>query len=221
MERHFDEELNSLKEKLVAMAGGVKNMIETSIKGLKDRKEEFLQSVFEKEKRINALQMEIDDIAFKLIALRQPAASDLRLIISAMKINAEVERIGDQAVNIADRARGLIEEAPLKPLIDLPRMAQIAEQMVGDSITAFINKDSSLARNVCRRDDEVDALNDQIFRELLTYMMQGSDSVKRAIELMLIGRHLERIADHATNICEDVIYMVEGKDIRHHIEENF
>jgi len=219
IERHFDEELSNLKRKLLKMAEVVENMIEWSIEGLKQRKEELLNNVLEEENQVNTFQMEIDDLALKLIALRQPAASDLRLIISAIKINAELERMGDQAVNIVERSLDLIKEPPLKPLIDLPRMAEITQEMVKNSIRSFVEVDSSLARNICRQDDQVDAFNVQIFRELLTYMMQDPSNITRALELMLVGRHLERIADHATNICEDVVYLVEGKDVRHHIEE--
>jgi phosphate transport system protein len=219
MERHFDEELRELKERLIRMSSIVEEMIEKSIIALKDRDEELLKQVFEKEKTVNMLQIEIDDMAQKMIALRQPAASDLRFIISAIKINADLERIGDLAVNIAERTQGLLKEPPLKPLIDIPRMADISQKMVKDSIDSFINKDSELARNVCKRDDSVDSLNDQIFRELLTYMLQDTKNISRALGLMLISRSLERIADHATNIGEDVYYIVEGKDIRHHIED--
>jgi len=220
MERHFDEELRDLKEKLIRMSSVVEEMIEKSITALKIRDEGLMKQVFEKEKSVNMMQIDIDDIALKLIALRQPAASDLRFIISAIKINADLERIGDLAVNIAERGQDLLKEPPLKPLIDIPRMAEISQKMVKDSIDSFINRNSGLAREVCRRDDSVDNLNDQIFRELLTYMLQDTKNINRAIGLMLVARCLERIADHATNIGEDVYYIVEGKDIRHHVEEN-
>jgi phosphate transport system protein len=219
MERHFDEELRDLKEKLIRMSSIVEEMIEKSITALKIRDEILMKQVFEKEKSVNMMQIEIDDMSLKLIAIRQPAASDLRFIVSAIKINADLERIGDLAVNIAERGQDLLKEPPLKPLIDIPRMAEISQKMVKDSIDAFINRNSVLAREVCRRDDSVDSLNDQIFRELLTYMLQDAKNINRAIGLMLVARCLERIADHATNIGEDVYYIVEGKDIRHHIED--
>jgi len=219
MERHFDEELRDLKEKLIRMSSIVEEMIEKSITALKIRDEVLMKQVFEKEKNVNMMQIEIDDTALKLIALRQPAASDLRFLVSAIKINADLERIGDLAVNIAERVQDLLKEPPLKPLIDIPRMAEISQKMVKDSIDSFINRNSALAREVCRRDDSVDNLNDQIFRELLTYMLQDAKNINRAIGLMLVARCLERIADHATNIGEDVYYIVEGKDIRHHIED--
>ncbi|MBU2101866.1 MAG: phosphate signaling complex protein PhoU [Candidatus Omnitrophota bacterium] len=219
MERHFDEELKDLKEKLVRMSSIAEEMIEKSITALKERREDLTAGILEKEKAINMLQIEVDDFALKLIALRQPAASDLRFIISAIKINADLERIGDLAINIVERTKDLLREPPLKPLIDIPRMADITQKMVKDAIDSFINRNPVLAREICKRDDSVDNLNDQIFRELLTYMLQDAKNINRAIDLMLVARHLERIADHATNISEDVYYMVEGRDIRHHAQD--
>jgi len=219
MERQFDEELKTLKEKLLEMAGRAEESIAIAIKGLKDRKEELAQEVLKKEENINLIEIEIDELCMRLLALRQPMASDLRFITSAMKIGSELERIGDQAVNIAERTLELLKYPLLKPLIDIPRMATLAQNMVRDSINAFVNRDEKLARNICERDDEVDNLNDQVFRELLTYMIQDPTTVARAVDLILVGRHLERIADHATNISEDVIYLVKGKTIKHHIEE--
>jgi phosphate transport system protein len=220
MDRHFDEELKILKEKLIGMSSLAEEMIQKSITALKERKSDLIADVFEKEKSVNMLQIEVDDLALKLIALHQPAASDLRFIVSAIKINSDLERIGDLAINIAQCAQDLLKEAPLKPLIDIPRMADIAQKMVKDAIDSFINKNAVLARDVCLRDDSVDNLYDQIFRELLTYMLQDAKNINRAIGLILVARHLERIADHATNIGEDVYYIVEGKDIRHHIADS-
>lgn len=219
MERHFDLKLKNLKNRLLEMAGIVEAMIASAVKGLKERKEELLKEVFEKEKKINLLQIKIDDMVLKLIALHQPAASDLRFLVTAIKIGSDLERIGDQAVNISERGLDLLKKPPLKPLIDIPRMAENVQQMLRDSIQAFLNRNSKLAREICKRDDIVDDLNDQIFRELLTYMMQDVSNIPLALDLMLVGRHLERIADHATNIGEEVFYIVEGRDIRHHIEE--
>jgi len=219
MERQFDEELKGLSEKLLNMAGRVEESIALSVKALKDRKEELARDVLLREEKINILEIEIDESCMKLLALRQPMAGDLRFITSAMKIAAELERMGDQAVNIAERSLELIKHPQLKPLIDIPRMAVMAQDMVRDSLNAFINRDELLARSVCERDDDVDCLNDQVFRELLTYMMEDPETINRAVDLILVGRHLERIADHATNIGEDVIYMVKGKTIKHHIEE--
>jgi phosphate transport system protein len=155
----------------------------------------------------------------RLLALRQPMATDLRFITSAMRIGSDLERIGDLAVNIAERTMDLLKAPQLKPLIDIPRMAELAQEMVRDALNAFINGDDKLAQEVCERDDVIDQLNDQVFRELLTYMIQDSRTISRAVDLILVGRHLERIADHATNIGEDVIYMVRGKTIKHHVEE--
>ncbi|MFA6281972.1 MAG: phosphate signaling complex protein PhoU [Candidatus Omnitrophota bacterium] len=220
MERHFDEELQKLKENIIAMSLLAQDMIEDAIVMLKERKKELKESVFEKETRLNLMQIEIDNIALKLIALRQPAAGDLRFIISAIKINSDLERIGDLAVNIVERNQELLKEPPLKPLIDIPQMAKISQKMVHDAIESFINRKAQLAQQVCCQDDIVDNLNEQIFRELLTYMLQDAKNITRAISLTFISKYLERIADHATNIGEDVYYMVEGKDIRHHSQEN-
>lgn len=220
MERHFDEELKLLKEGLLRMASRAEEAIARSIKSLVDRNPRLAEKVIEQDPLIDILEIEVDEQCLKLLALRQPIAVDLRFIASAMKINSQLERIGDQAVNIAERALELVKEPLLKPLIDIPRMATLSQRMVKDSLDAFVNKDAALARSVCESDDEVDSLNDQIFRELLTYMMQDASTINRAVHLILIGRHLERIADHATNIAEDVIYFVKGRTIKHHhIEE--
>jgi phosphate transport system protein len=217
--RHFDEELRSLKEKLLFMASLAESMIYKAVKSLAERDESLFKEVNESEVKVNHLQIEIDELCLRLLALRQPMATDLRFITSAMKINSELERIGDLAINIIQRAAVLLKQPQLKPLIDIPRMADITQKMVKDSLDAFINRDVNLARSVLTRDDEVDALKDQIFRELLTFMLGDQSTIPRALELILVSRHLERIGDHATNISEDVIYLVQGKDIRHHIEQ--
>ncbi|HNV86032.1 MAG TPA: phosphate signaling complex protein PhoU [Candidatus Omnitrophota bacterium] len=219
MERHFDEELRLLKEKLLQMASLVEEAIANAVKALVERKHETAEEVIRSDEAINLLEIEVDELCLRLFALRQPIATDLRFIASAMKINNDLERMGDLAVNIAERTVELLKEPPLKPLIDIPRMAQLAQKMVKDSLDAFVNADAELARNVCQRDDEIDNLNDQVFRELLTYMIQDAKTITRAVDLILVGRHIERIADHATNIGEDVVYMVKGKTIKHHIEE--
>jgi len=219
MERPFDEELKTLKEKLLEMAARAEEQIALAIRGLKDREEKLACQVFDGEEAINLLDIELDEMGLRLLALRQPMAADLRFITSAMKISSDVERIGDLAVNIAERTIDLMKSPRLKPLIDIPHMALIAQEMVRDAISAFIHGDDELARNVCERDDKVDQLNDQVFRELLTYMMQDPGTIPRAVDLILVGRHLERIADHATNIGEEVFYMVRGKTIKHHVEE--
>ncbi len=218
-ERPFDEELKDLKEKLLEMASRAEEQIGLAVRGLKDRKEAMACEVLENEEAINRLDIEIDDRAMRLLALRQPMATDLRFITSAMKIGSDLERIGDLAVNIAQRTLDLLKQPQLKPLIDIPRMASLAQGMVRDALNAFVNGDAVLAKNVCQRDDQVDELNNQIFRELLTFMMADASTIPRAVDLILVGRHLERIADHATNIGEDVIYMVQGKTIKHHVEE--
>ncbi len=219
MERHFDEELKNLKELLLKMSILVEKAINYSIKALVERKTKLAEKVIKSDNAINMMEIEIDDFCHMLLALRQPAAIDLRFITAAMKINNDLERIGDQAVNIAERTREIIKEPLLKPLIDIPLMATLAKKMIKDSIDALVNKDESLARDICKRDDKVDDLNNQIFRELLTYMMQDPKTITRAVELILVGRHLERIADHATNISEEVIYFLSGKTIMHHMED--
>ncbi len=217
--KHFDEELNLLKEKLLSMASLAETMIYKAVKSLVERDKSLFEVVNQDEKKVNYLQIEIDDLCLKLLALKQPMATDLRFITSAMKINSELERIGDLAVNIIQRAEVLIKQPQLKPLIDIPRMAELTQKMVKDSLDAFIKRDVDLARSILTRDDEIDGLKDQIFRELLTFMLSDQSTIPRALELILVSRHLERIGDHATNIAEDVIYLVQGKDIRHHIEE--
>lgn len=219
MERHFDEELKTLKGRLLQMASLAEESIAKAIKALVERDKKLAEDVIKSDEAINLLEIEVDELSLKLLALRQPIATDLRFITSALKINSDLERIGDLSVNIAQRAIDLMEQPLLKPLIDIPRMAQLAQKMVKDSLDAFVNRDAELARNVCMRDDEVDQLNHQIFRELLTYMIQDTKAITRAVDLILVGRHLERIADHATNISEDVVYLVKGKTIKHHIEE--
>ena len=219
MERHFDEELQSLHEKLLRMARLVEESISLAVKSLTDRNEPDIQAVFSKEGPINLLDVDVDEECMRLLALRQPMASDLRFITAGMKIGSELERMGDLAVNIAEVTQDLLKVPPLKPLLDIPRMAELAQGMAKDALTAFVNRDEKLAREVCLRDDEVDSLNDQVFRELLTYMIEDPATINRAVDLILVGRHLERIADHATNIGEDVIFMVAGKTIKHHIEE--
>ena len=203
------------------MGGIVEQRVSQAVLALMERRAELSDAVIAGDKEVNDLQIEIDDRCLKLLALQQPMASDLRLITSAMKINADLERIGDQAVNIAENANQLLSQPPLKPLLDLPRMAEIAQQMTRDSLDAFVHRDSALARKVLERDDEVDQLKDQNFRVLLTYMMADPGTIERALGLILISRNLERIADHATNIAEDVIFLVEAKDVRHHhVEES-
>lgn len=218
MERHFEVELQALRDRLLAMGGLAETMIHTGIKALVDRDESLVQTVLAHEEEMDLLCIEIDDRCFTQMALRQPMASDLRLLVASIKINSDLERIGDQAVSIALRARSLLNQPQLKPLIDIPRMATIVQEMVRNSLDAFVRQDPELARKVIDGDDEVDNLRDQVFRELLTYMMGDTATIPRALDLILISRNLERIADHATNIAEDVIYLVEGDIVKHRPE---
>ncbi len=220
MERqHFESELQALKNRLLTMGALVEERVHHAVQALIHRREEEAQRIIASDKEINDLQIEIDDRCLRLLATQTPLAVDLRLITSAMKINADLERVGDQAVNIAENVLALLPYPPVKPLIDIPRMAEVAEQMVRDALDAFVKRDAPLARDVLRRDDQVDNLKDQVFRELLTYMMADPGTIQRALNLILISRHLERIADHATNIAEDVIFIAEAKDVRHHAEQ--
>ena len=214
MERHFEVELQALRDRLLAMGSLAETMIHQAIKALVDRDQGLVQAVLVDEEEIDLLCIEIDDRCFTQIALHQPMASDLRFLVAGIKINSDLERIGDQAVSIALRARSLISQPQLKPLIDIPRMAELVQWMVRKSLDAFVRQDPELARSVIDGDDEVDALRDQVFRELLTYMMGDPTTVPRALDLILVSRNLERIADHATNIAEDVIYIVRGEDVR-------
>jgi len=219
METHFQKELAQLKEDLLKMAALVEGTIRDSIAALMNRDSEMINRAMEKEDEINAMENAIDEMCLKLLALRQPLATDLRFITSAMKIVTDLERMGDQAINIVERAASLNQEPQLKPYIDIPRMAEIAQTMVKDVLDAFVNSDSKLARSVCERDDLVDGLKDQVFRELLTYMISDSKTITRAVHLIIVSRCLERIADHATNIAEDVIFMADALVIKHHAYE--
>jgi phosphate transport system protein len=197
------------------MGGLVEQMTRRVVQSLVERNVGLLAEVRAMETQVNQLHIDIDEACIELIALRQPAAADLRFIAAAMKINSDMERIGDQAINMVERAEVLLTVPPLKPLIDIPRMADIAQEMLKASLDAFVTGDDALAYATILKDDEVDQLKDQVFRELLTFMMADPTTIPRAMELILVSRHLERIGDHATNICEDVIFMVKGKDVRH------
>jgi phosphate transport system protein len=215
MQRHFHEELESLKQTLLAMGGLVEEQIRQVMRALVERDDALAQSVVERDQQVNAYDIEVDETCVNLLALHQPAAGDLRFITTAMKIVTDLERMGDQAVNIAQRVLELNQEPQLKPYIDLPRMAEKAQRMVKESLDAFVARDTELARRVCAEDSEVDAIKEQIFRELLTFMMEDPRTIPRAIRLILISRFLERLADHATNIAEMVIYLVDAKMVRH------
>ena len=211
----FDEELRVLKDKVLKIGSLIEAAIRDSVKSLVERDSNLARKVIERDHQINALDVEIDEECIRLIALRQPKARDLRFITIAMKITTDLERMGDLAENIAERAIELNEEPQLKPYIDIPRMAEITEEMVRESLDAFVMGCSSLPYEVIKRDDEVDNLNAQVFNELLFYMIQDPNTVTRAIKINYVSKYLERIADHATNIAEMVIYMCEGKIIRH------
>ena len=215
MPRHFHEELDALKQTLLAMGGLVEDQIRRVVRALVERDSDLAQEVIERDREVNTYDVEVDEKCVELLALNQPTAGDLRFITTAMKIVTDLERIGDQAVNIAQRVVELNREPQLKPYIDLPRMAEQAQRMVKESLDAFVARDTELARRVCGADDSVDAFKEQIFRELLTFMMEDPKTIPRAIRLILISRFLERVADHATNIAEMVIYLVESKMVRH------
>ena len=215
MKKHYREELGGLRETVLRMGGLVEQMTHRAIQALVERKIEMLAEVKAMEAQVNQLHIDVDEICIEMIALRQPTAADLRFITAAMKINTDMERIGDQAINITERAESLLTVPPVKPLIDIPRMADIAKGMLRDALDAFVNGNDALAYETIQKDDLVDQLKDQVFRELLTYMMADPTTIPRALDLILVSRHVERIADHATNICEDVIFMIQGKDVRH------
>jgi phosphate transport system protein len=214
--RHFQDDLDTLKQRLLSMGGLAEERVRESISGLMDRDSAALDAVLRGDQPINDLHMELDDRCFKLLALHQPMAADLRAIVSAVKINTDLERVGDLAVNIAEAVRRYLQHPPVKKLIDIPRMAEIAQKMLRESLDAFVRRDVELAQGVLNQDDLLDMLKTQVFRELLTYMLQDQTKIEPALDLILISRHLERIGDHATNVAEDVIFMVSARDVRHH-----
>ncbi|MFH1006322.1 MAG: phosphate signaling complex protein PhoU [Candidatus Latescibacterota bacterium] len=218
-ERHFDQELGELKASLLRMAGLVEKSIAEAVRALVERDDALAEKVIREDARIDEMEVAIEETCLRELALRQPIAVDLRFITSAIKINSDLERMADQAVNISESALELIKEPLLKPLVDIPRMSELAQSMVKESLDAFIHRDVALARKVCDRDDEMDHLRDQVFRELLTYMMQDPKTINRAVHLILVARNLERISDLATNVGEDVVYFVQGKVIRHGVHE--
>jgi phosphate transport system protein len=213
---HFQEELDQLKGRLLEMGGLAEDRVRSAIGALVERDEALVEQVLDGDGPINQLHIEIDGRCVKLLALRQPMAVDLRAILSAVKINTDLERVGDLAINIAEAARRYLSHAPVKQLIDIPRMADIAQRMLRDALDSFVARDTALAQRVLDADDGLDALKTQVFRELLTYMLQAPQTIEPALDLILISRHLERIGDHATNIAEDVIFMVSARDVRHH-----
>ena len=216
--RHFIEELHDLQNKLLEMGGLVEAAIHRSVLCLVDRDEAMAQEVLQNEARINQMEIENDDASVRLLALHQPMASDLRFLTAAIKINTDLERMGDLAVNIVERSLSLMRQEPVKPLIDIPEMARMAESMVHRSLDAFVRRDGELAREVLLSDDAVDDLLGAIWEELVVFMERDPATVSRSVDLLLVARNLERIADHATNIAEDVLFLVQGIDVRHHAE---
>jgi phosphate transport system protein len=214
--RHFQEDLDALKERLLAMGGLAEERVREAVRGVKERDGGAIDAVLTGDEPINELHMEVDDRCFKLLALHQPMAADLRVIVAAVKINTDLERVGDLAVNIAEAGKRYVQHPPVKPLIDIPRMGDLAQKMLRDALDAFVRRDMVLAEAVLAADDTLDALKTQIFRELLTYMLQSPDTIEPALDLILISRHLERIGDHATNVAEDVIFILSARDVRHH-----
>ena len=213
---HFQEQLATLKERLLVMGGLAEERVRAIMEALVERDLSLVERVQAGDEPLNQLHIEIDDRCFKLLALHQPMAADLRAIVSAVKINTDLERVGDLAVNIAEATQRYVTHPPVKKLIDIPRMAAIAQAMLRDALDAFVRRDIDLAQRVIHEDDTLDALKSQIFRELLTYMLQTPDTIEPALDLILISRHLERIGDHATNVAEDVIFILSARDVRHH-----
>src|SRR5262245_1905934 len=213
--RRLAAELNALHELLLRMAGLVEAHLQRVMQAFVNRNSEQLAEVIGGDARINALHMQIDDRCFRLIALQQPVAVDLRTIVSVLKINSDLERVGDLAVNIGEAGQRYLRHPPVKPLIDLPRMGDLALKMLRESIEALVTTDVALAKRVLMKDEWLDALKDQIFREVLTYMLGDPRTIEPGVELILVARHLERVGDHATNVAEDVIFIVEARDVRH------
>jgi len=213
--RQYEEELRGLRADLLKMGGLVERQIADAVESLVERNVEKAHQTIARDAEVNRMDIESDERCIRLLALHQPAASDLRFITTGLKITTDLERIGDNAVNISERSLELSQQPQLKPYIDIPRMASIAQSMVNDSLDAFVRDDTDLAQEVIERDDEVDALNYQIYRELLSYMAEDPSTIARATQILFVSKYLERIADHATNIAEMVVYMVKGRTIRH------
>ena len=213
--RHFQDELDELKRRLLEMGGLAEDRLQLAVKGIVDRDLAVIDWVLGGDSDINKLHVEIDDRCVKLLALHQPMAVDLRSIVAAVKINTDLERVGDLAVNITEAGQRYLQHPPVKELIDIPRMATLAQTMLRDALDSFVRRDMELAHSVLTADDRLDALKSQVFRDLLEYMLHDQSTIEAAIDLILISRHLERVGDHATNIAEDVIFMVTAKDVRH------
>ena len=213
---HFREELEALQGRLLEMGGLAEERVRAAIQGLVTRDPTLFEKVLLGDEPINQLHIEVDNRCFRLLALHQPMATDLRAIVAAVKINTDLERVGDLAVNIAEAGTRYISHPPVKKLIDIPQMGDIAQSMLRDALDAFVKRDTRLAHEVLNEDDRLDSLKTQVFRDLLTYMLKDQSTVEPALDLILVSRHLERIGDHATNIAEDVIFMVSALDVRHH-----
>lgn len=219
MERHFDEELTSLKHQILKMGGLAETMIREAVKALVKHDQELLQPIYEQENQVNHLQVEIDETCVRLIALHQPMAGDLRLLLGVSRINNELERLGDHAINIAGTVFRLLQEPQLKPFETIPEMVEIASGMVKDSLHAFVHLDAVAARDVLSRDRALNALKDKVTADLMDYMRRDPSTISRALNLVIVARNLERMGDHAKNIAEDVVFVAEGKDIRHPFEK--
>jgi phosphate transport system protein len=215
MTRHFEQEMQALKQKLLTMASHAESALTNGIKALVDRDDDLARKVIADDSITDQLEIEIDEMAIALLALQGPLASDLRLITIAMKISHDLERVGDEATTIARRTIELSQEPQLKPYVDIPRMTNLAMEMLNDSLDAFVNRNPNKARAVIPRDKEVDAINRQLHRELVSFMIEKPATITRCLNLMVISKSIERIADHATNIAEEVVYLYEGRDIRH------
>jgi phosphate transport system protein len=216
--RHFQDELEHLKARLLEMGGLAEDRLRLAVRALTERDLTLVERVLTGDAAINQLHIEVDDRCFKMLALHQPMAVDLRAIVSAVKINTDLERVGDLAVNIGEAASRYLEHPPVKELIDIPRMADIAQGMLRDALDSYVRRDLALAQQVLDRDDELDLLKTHVFRELLTHMARDQSTIEPSLDLILISRHLERVGDHATNVAEDVIFMVSAKDVRHQAE---
>jgi len=220
MERHFERDLEELNKQLLLMGGRAETIVLKSVEALRRLDRDLANEVFADDKAIDRMELDIDERCLKLLALQQPMARDLRLITAALKICNDLERVGDHGVNIAGSVMRLADKPLLKPLIDIPRMAELASDMLHESLDAFVRRDAEKARRICIRDDAVDRLNDQIFRELLSYMVEDPKTITRAMELILVARNLERVADLATNVAEEVVFIAEARVIKHHAEES-
>jgi len=214
-DKRYEEELKKLREDILYMGGLVEDQIQKAVKSLVERDSPLAETVIQRDHEVNRMDVEIDDLCIRLLALHQPAGKDLRFITTGLKITTDLERMGDMAVNICERALELNLEPQLKPYIDIPRMAQISQRMIRESLDAFVREDTELALKVCKDDQEVDDLNSQVFRETVSFMIEDPHTINRAMKIGFISKYLERIADHATNIAEMVIFMVKGKSIRH------